>query len=104
MGKIIKLSQYASVVNFSDGKSVGTSLGTDNSVPKLIAYRMKFLSLSSKDRLLDIVFTPDVLKRLCTFFNDLSPNKGLTRYLAQANSIEEARILCRELEKKLIEQ
>lgn len=87
---------------------VGTSLGTDKGVAKLIVYRMKFMGLSTKDRLLNIIFTPPIMAKLCMVLEsesmlnpNFSPIKALTTYLARATSLDKARTLCRELNQQL---
>ena len=104
MGEIVRLAKYTSIVRYSDGKVIGTSLGTNRQgKAELMVYRMGFLGLPTKDYLLRVDFTPDVLKRLNTFFDDLeflaSPIKALTNYLVTAKSINDARTLCSRLVK-----
>jgi hypothetical protein len=83
-------------------------MGTYKGVPSLIVYRMRFMGLSTKDRLLDIVCTPTVLGNLTMFLEpqgmadpNFSPMKALTTYLAKATSLREARTLCQELNTQL---
>ena len=107
MGEIVRLAEYASVVRCSDGKLIGTSHGTNRQgKAELIVYRIGFIGLPTKDHLLHVEFTQDVLKRLDTFFDDLKffepPIRALTNYLVTAKSINDARILCSRLEKHLL--
>lgn len=107
MSEILRLAEYASVVKFSDGKYLGTSLGRNRKGKvELIVYRMGFLGLPTKDHLLHVEFTSHVFNRIITFLDDTkslgTPIKPLTNYLANANSINEARTFCSALEKYLL--